>query len=176
MSTRSSRSAGNTLVEVTLFDTTLSPLSEGENEVPRRALIVVATVAGGLALLDLLLSQVSRSIRPDSGHSCCDSGMEVRADVQPMLQDATAVQSRASMLEATFPASMELLQAFACLCVFGHDQVEVQDKKHIIDSLKRALHESQDLLAFFFAHAESRRHAGNVRNVRRRRCKPRSET
>lgn len=38
-----------------------------------------------------------------------------------LTQDATAVQSRASMLE-----------------------VEVQDKKHIIDSLKRALHESQE--------------------------------
>jgi len=38
-----------------------------------------------------------------------------------LTQDAAAVQSRASMLE-----------------------VEVQDKKHIIDSLKRALHESQE--------------------------------
>eukprot|EP00439_Symbiodinium_sp_Y106_P023100 s1629_g2.t2 len=44
-----------------------------------------------------------------------------------LTQDAAAVQSRASMLE-----------------------VEVQDKKHIIDSLKRALHESQDPLTVSF--------------------------
>ena len=37
-----------------------------------------------------------------------------------------------------------------CPCALRCGQVEVQDKKHIIDSLKRALHESQDPLTVSF--------------------------
>ena len=79
--------------------------------------------------------------------------------------------SRASMLEAISPDPLELATA-----AVSYREVEVQDKKQIIDSLKRALHESQDAQPHASLNWSQLVSTDALRSVKRKGCRQRRVT